>query len=884
MKSTKLNFVSLAYHNAIPTEATRKHNDAPTIASNWTLAFSTVVVPTNKSNPQLTRDYEPRVGISRMSSPKKKPHKVQHTEKSVKTLKLHSSAIRATVNNKHFKIKQRKKRAKNAPKVNLKSTESKSLKSFSNSSTRHTRDFPYSYYQYSPSEKSYQTQETDWRREMVPSSLDSYAAYDEIGKQPLYQNQDRDASLSDQMSLNRNEVETQGANNELFSLPIASLVRRTEIPGNPHHISSISIVNDMLSDDQSKGYLANRNTMPILTPDSHIGYSTGTIDGYQYRSDKAPQNRYSLTQLQQYQPLQQSIEIVNGKIGQSTDQPDDTTDLPTGNHIKLAGIPLSSYASMNSGAANIPENQSPTASTIVIGSDQNQDSPLPMAAQQAPPKKVVNANESSLELDLTDPVHTANSQEYLADKMDKYRNISMLSNLLPVKGVPSEKAKSLPVLQLSSVSPSNSVSSSTSASASSSGAAASEINGPVNSQYSVLNDAAARQSALSTTPSATIFPTSSKFIENANSFLPGQDLTSIKQGDIDAPVQNAILPVSSKGEAYVENQSGDGQPTLAKEYGGNQSTQSVGANMDLPFPSRRKLPEPSKSVMQALSGLSSSFYGQYYSGNITSLKVNENQSVSSTETASQMTAKLTVVPTVTTNLDTENPPQMTSYDSFSTGTVPASSIIQYTKSFLHENRHSGSLDVTVDFNQQHSSSGYIQDYNSPIAPANTMVQPLSTVVDSSTLNSSNFTTVTAPYEMSSAGRNDTHKIASSDPEPSLASEVTKGLNIVPTPSVILKNIPIAETLTYKQELLNPPLSGHVSPETKVSLGAPIRHISPISDPGLRVSGNGSVLVLNHYKKRRPDINDIYNQYRKNEKNKAKLEAKRLDWLNNWKGK
>ena len=869
----------------MPTGATRKHKDAPTIASNWTLAFSTVVVPTNKSNPRLTRDYEPRAGIHKMTASKKKPHNARHTEKSIKKLKLHSSVSRTTVNNKHFKLKRRKKHSKNAPKVNLNSTESKSLKSLSNSSTRHTRDFPYSYYQYSPSEKSYQTQETDWRREMVPSSLDSYAAYDDIGKQPLYQTQDGDASLSDQTSLNRNEVETQGANNELFSLPIASLVRRTEIPGNPHHISSISIVNDMLSDDQSKGYLANRDTVPILTPENHIGYSAGTIGGYQDRSDKTSQNRYSLTELQQYQPLQQSIGIFNGRIGQSIDQPVENTDLPLGNHIKLAGIPLSSYASLNSGAASIPENQSPTASTIVIGSDQNKDAPLPIVAQQSSPKKVVNSSESSMELELTDPVHLANSEEYVADKMDRYRNISVLSNLLPEKGVPSEKANSLPDLQLSGASPSSSVSSSSSANASASGAAASDINGSVNSQYSVLNDAAARQSALSTTPSATIFPTSSKFIENANSFLPSQDLASIKQGDIDAPVQNAILPVSSKGDAYVESQSGDGQPTLGKGYGENQRTQNVGTNMDLPFPSRRKLPEPSKSVLQAQSGLSSSFYGHYYSGNISSLKANEIPSISSTETASQMTTKLTVLPTVTTNMDTENSPKMTSYDSFSTGNAPASSFIQYTKSFLHENGHSSPFDVTVDFNQQHSSNGYIQDYNSPIAPANTMVHTLSTVVDSNRLNSSHFATATAPYEVVSARKNDTYKTTLDGPEPSLASEVAKALNIIPTPSVNLTKNPIAETLTYMQEPLNPPrVSGHVSPETKVSLGAPIRHISPISDPGLRVSRNGSVLVLNHYKKRRPDINDIYNQYRKNEKYKTELEAKRLDWLNNWKGK
>ena len=902
-KKYLLNFFVVAHGSATSTKVTIKQNDAPTRASNWTLAFSTAVVPTNKSNPQLTQDNEFRSGGSKIDLSKivaKKTGKsVRSTGKSAKKLKLHNNVHRTTVNSKNFHDKIHKKQVKKLSK--LQSTNqniaANVLKGVVHSSMRKTRDYPYSYYQYpyGPSEKSYQTQETDWRRDMIPSSLDSYAAYDSIDKQPFYSTQGGEAAIADQRNLNENNIDTQVPNSELFSLPIASLVRRTKIPGNPHHISSISIVNDMLSDEQNKAYLTDRDNIQMLPSDNRLGYDAGNIGQFQDKSVAMSRNQYSLVDPLYYQPQQQSIDYTNGRTGQSIGQSRENTDLLLGNPINMTGLPLGSFALLKSGATSIPEDQSPIGSPVIIGSDLKQGAPSQLIVQQYPSTNVNEPlkNESSMEIDLTDPVHLAISKEGLASNMKKFTNVSMISNLLPLKEVPAEQEISPPISKLPEVSLQKSYSS-FSPLLGSVGTSSSEISnfknkGAVNSFYSGLSDASSRISTLSTTPSVTIFPTASKAIEAEVSHSSVQDLTNIRQGDIDAPVQNAILPVENKEDPYTEIHSGDGQLAKNKDSAGNQSAQNViGTNMDLPFPSRRKLPEPSKSIFQALSGLSSAVYDQSYLENIPTPPNAAKGISSSYEASSYITAKLTNLPTVTAHFDATNPAQMTSYDFTYAANTYVSNVIQPTLSLLQDSGQSTTIDIIGDWHQEVSNDGYMSMNNTSITQTSEIKQPLPSSTNNKTITSSNSSSVAESYNnVVALDRNRTSEMTHESTGLSLIDGMTdqlKSLNISPTGSGTL-----SDTLTSEPHVQNSASSitskipGHISPESKISLGIPLRHISPIADPRLRISENGSVIVLNHHKKP-SDINQIFNQYQRGEQNRAKLKAKRVKWLESGNGK
>ena len=878
------------------TKVTRKQNDAPTRASNWTLAFSTAVVPTNKSNPQLTQDYELRSGgskidLSKIVSAKKAGKGVKSTAKSARKLKLHKNVHRTTVNSKNVHNKIHKKHVKKLSKLqsNNQSKEANVLKGVVHTSVRKTRDYPYSYYQYpyGPSDKSYQTQETDWRRDMIPSSLDSYAAYDSIDKQPFDQTQGGVAAISDQRNLNGNNIETQVPDREPFSLPIASLVRRGKIPGNPHHISSISIVNDMLSDEQNKAYLTDRDNIQALPSDNRLGYDTGNIGQFQDKSYTRPQNQYSLVDPLYYQPQQQPTDYTNGRTGQSIEQLQENAELLMRNPINMTGLPLSSFALLKSGVTSIPEDQSPTGSPVIIGSDVNQNAPSQLIAQRYPSTNVNDRirNESSMEMDLTDPVHLANSKEGLAANMNKFTNVSMVSNLLPSKDVPKKQEDSLPISKVPDA-PLQKSSSSYSPPSGSVGTSSSEVsnfnnNGAVNSIYSGLSDTSGRLSTLSTTPSVTIFPTASKPIGAEVSHSSAQELTNIRQGDIDAPVQNAIVPVGNKEDAYTEIHSGDGQLVTNKDSSGNQSAQNViGTNMDLPFPSRRKIPEPSKSIFQPLSGLSSAVYNQSYSENIATLP-NAVRGISSD--TSYVTAKLTNLPTVTAHFDATNPSQMTPYDFSYAANTDVSNVIENTMSLLQESGQSATIDVIGDWHQE--ADRYSSMNSTSITQNNDMQQPMPSNINNKTITSSNSNSVTEPYNnVVALDRNYTNEMTPGSTGLSFAGGTTGSMNITPTNSENLGDTSSTELhLHDSASSITSKIPGHISPESRISLGNPLKHISPIADPGLRISENGSVIVLNHHKKP-PDINQIFNQYQRSEQNRAKLKATRVKWLESGNGK
>ena len=878
----------LGHQKVAPSKGAGKKENASKKASNWTLAFSTIVVPINKTNPLLTHDNGLRSEQSKKKATKKVIKTVASTAKISK--KLNTKKTKTFVNTKklHNKLRQKHEKRRSKSKSKNKSVQTSALKDVVNNSTRHTRDYPYSYYQYqySPSDKSYQTQETDWRRDMVPSTVDSYAAYDNVDKQPLYQSQDDLASISDQMGVEGNNIETQGTNNGLFSLPIASLVRRTEIPGGPHHISSISIVNDMLPDDQNKGYLTDRDTIPILSPDNRAGYIASKVGTIQDKADTTSHNQYDLAAPLQYQTSQQSLDTANGRNIAAYSS--DGSRYATGNYItNITGIPLSSFASMSPHVKSIPEDQSPTASPVMIGSDDSQAPLSQRKIKQNPPTNgnKPNISESAMEMDLTDPGHFPNSKEALAANMKKYANISLISNVLPAKEVPSVPDSSLSVSELPGVSNYASPSSapgSTIATSTNQEAPSYKIGNPVNMLYSALNKVASIQSTLSTTPAATIFPTSSKSLENDASLV--QEPTNIRQGDIDAPVQNAILPVGTKNEAYTESQSGDGQLTTDKDGNQNQNNQTVfGSTMDLPFPTRLRIPEPSQSASQILSGLSSAVYQGSFSNYPSYMSSVLDDQTSTIYAATYMTTKLTNLPTVTANFDMTNQAQTTAYDySYKANTV-FENPIAYTQNIAQQTVQLTSPDIVTASYVQPSSDRYTYgiapDDNSPTASPRTIEKPMPLALNSTTdYNSESQPDSTTYNEVVVSDGNQTYEVTSDNTGSSLGDNTTSSSSITPTSSVLWPDLPSSEIVMYTPVQSVPSQGpGHFSPESRVSFDDSPKHISPVSEPKLRVSDNGSVIVLNH-KTKRPDINQIYHQYQTQAKNKAKLKAKKLRWL------
>eukprot|EP00794_Sanderia_malayensis_P011221 gene11221-12400_t len=239
--------------------------------SNWTLAFSTYVPPVIKTNPAVANVLD-----HNSKRQTKKPRQQQKQAKAggnsnkhlVKTVKRKQNKVDAKNRNEVKKRTSKKKSKKPHPKLRRKNSNRGRKASIAtklnhkliptnhsdvNNQTRFTRDYPYSYaqYQYATPDNSYATQETDWRRSMIPTTADDLYSY--YG--------DRRASLRSQLELpspasDRTNIGSEN-DREVFSLPIANLVRRTDIPrGGLHHVSSVSVINDMLPDDDGMGKAA----------------------------------------------------------------------------------------------------------------------------------------------------------------------------------------------------------------------------------------------------------------------------------------------------------------------------------------------------------------------------------------------------------------------------------------------------------------------------------------------------------------------------------------------------------------------------------------------------------------------------------------------------
>lgn len=865
---------SLGHHTVTPAQTAGAKVSTTTKVSNWTLAFSTVVIPTNKTNPSLSSDDQLRSERGKNEVWRNLSRNVARSSKIAK--KLQKTTSRSNVNNKNLnRRRDAKKRSKAKSRTKNVQTNKSSKTVVNNNSTRHTRDYPYSYYQYqySPSDKLYPTQETNWRREMVPTSVDSYDAY---GKQPLYQTQDELASISDQMSMNGNNIETQGAGNEVFSLPIASLVRRTDIPASPHHVSSISIVNDMLPDDQDKGYLTDRDSIPLMAADDSLGYVPKNAPTLQERSDVISQNPYGLSAPIPYETSQQAYDSTSTR--NVAMYPADGSRYTLGNFItNLTGVPLSSFASLTSRGKGVPEDQAPTGLPVLIGSDEAKN-PLRSSTQQ---NSVTNGNkpnssESSLEMDLTDPGHFPNSKDRLVSDMKKFANISVLSNALPPKAAPPPVANGpssivMPGTGVSTYQPTDAslLPGGATASSTSTDTTNYEIKNPVNSLYSALNEASTSHFTFSTTPPVTIFPTASKSADPGSVVSTWvQESGNVHQGDIDAPVQNAILPVGNKKEAYTESQSGYGQTVGSKDTSQNQTGKSNGNTMDLPFPARLKLPEPSQVISQILSGLSSDIFPPQLSPSVSYLPSTEQNPPLSITSATLTTTKLTDLPIVTTHYDGTNQEQATTFYSSSTTNTGIDNPTEHLKSVIFQTMQSTAPNIVTDSSSRLTSDSSDTTPNTGIPPTNTLNNNTDKKSDATSYN-----------EVVVSDGNQTYEVTSD----STSNEgTTSSLNLAPTPSFSPTDVPNTKTTTDKSRPTQ--VSGHISPGTHVSSDEAPKHISPISKPKLKIVGNGSVIALNNNTKtRRPDINQIYKQYATDAKNKAILKAKRLQWLKSGNG-
>ncbi|XP_065055660.1 uncharacterized protein LOC135684164 isoform X2 [Rhopilema esculentum] len=891
---------------AKPLSRSTEANTPTAKTSNWTLAFSTVVVPSNKTNPLLTSDSESHFKVE-------KKHKsilsTKSTAKVSKSTRKSPSKLKQTVIKTKVQQKLHRKHSKRRAGSNKKDAETRFHKEIVNSTSRRlTRDYPYQYYQYQypPSDKSYTTQETDWRRDTVPSADQSYAGYDSIDRQPLFTTQDDLASVN-QVSLREGDADSQG--NGIFSLPIASLVRRTEIPEGTHHISAVSIVNDMLPASRAQNpYLTDRDTIPLLSSSDDrqsTGYIASNNGDVQDSSDRT--KLYSLTGLpSQYQVSKQGQAFAADLSKQYTSSDGlpqaNLAMFPVGqsdsgltnykNYVSNAtGIPLGQYAPLAPLAAGSTEDQSPTMSPVVIGSDQSNVSPLSPNNAQSLSGNPNNATAtSSMEMDLTDPGHAPNSPEAFKANMKKLANISALANVLPSKEVASVADLSPNLSSSASYQPPTivTVPGNAASSISLSATTSEEVKSPGSSLYAALSaEQINPASSSSKNPQATIFPSTST-VEQTSSVKDDYSTNSkVQINDIDAPVQNAILPFGGKKDTFTEPQSGDGQLTTGWNFT-QRGMQGTGVNMDLPFPTRLKLPEPSQSLAQALSGLSMA---------VSSRPIAEVPLIEPTVlpaipvfTSASSTKQLTEVPYFTTRLESAVTPTPTERSDTATSTTnyeatenPISvhnvDITGYTSSWSKLSIATVNSEILSNVPTAFAKTTLPTETEKPTTPP-TITQKPSNIKNN---------TVTVPQSGTNLQRNhttSTDEDAVSYTETVLADknqtyEITSDSNIEPTDRIMTKNKTadqqiLTSALTTRNQTIQSTAVGHISPGSRIPPTDQTGHLSPISKPKLKLSDNGNVIVLNNstHTTERPGIQKIYEQYRLDAKRKNKLKKQR----------
>ena len=973
--------------------------------SNWTLAFSTHVVPSNKTNPLLTKDLHGlrseqhesksttdstrKVVISTkiLKKTKKSVHK-HHVNKSKKRTSKKSRKIAQRIHRKHTK---RRSRHPSSEKHN--NTNVNNITIVNNSARRLTRDYPYAYYQYQyvPSDKSYETQETDWRRDSVPTSDQSYADYANVDRESLYPNQNLVAPTSNAAGLTDNGMDTGTASNQLFSLPITSLVRRTEIPQGPHHISAISIVNDMLPDERAKGYLTDRDAIPskeyltdrdaipslsndqrlneqgiaynvkdsgsrqdtlgygnsLLPVASLTGESQGLPVHAAYGYDAAIQtNQYTAQQQLQGSGLIDGKDVTNNlqqaNMGMFSGRQVNTQ---TGKYalggyvINGTGIPLNQIASLTAQSKGSAEDPNPTGSPVVIGSDQDPNSPLANQPQAANRNDNPSTTEtSSMESDLTDPDHFQNVPDGYQRNAKEPTNYTTLASVLPAKefssvnDVPVATVGVHEVLRTSSSPPRTVSSSPLSPSISQS-----EVRNPVSSLYAAAAQPSASQGNIS--PSTSSLRGASKIAstDNGSPFIrvpTGSPTVKLQQNDIDAPVQDVILPVGNKKEAYTESHSGDGQvpqnANVTQSVKVPQMDVPFPARLDVPFPARLVLPEPSLSHAQVLSGMSTSIY--------------ENPDLRKTESSysraqilpsvvpTNIATDLESTPTFTTHLDTTPTFSATfdgtvftnSYSPVDATAVPKSddmttvfttNIItgsitgnneddtKYTPTPSNPTDNLFTLTpskptdtvylLTPPNPTENPSYSSLKSDNTPTIPRKTAGRPIqsadtlssNTTYDNATDGTIFISDGHKTYDITT-NSNDITEVGTDDITASNISDVSKALNelVVPTLSVdqpvFLSTSVNNVAATYSPVTSIPTQSsGHISPGTRSSYNdSSLKHIAPNSKPKLRISENGSVIVLNNLKGQKSKnigIKQVYEQMQLEAKNRNKLRAQRL---------
>ena len=880
-----------------------KANTPTTKSSNWTLAFSTVVVPSNKTNPLLTSDSESHFKVEKKD---KSVLSTKSTAKVSKSTRKSASKLKQTVNK--TKVQQKLHRKHSKRRAGSKTRFHKEI--VNSTSRRLTRDYPYQYYQYQypPSDKSYPTQETDWRRDTVPSAEQSYAGYDSIDRQPLFTTQDDLASVN-QASLREGDADSQS--NGIFSLPIASLVRRTEIPEGTHHISAVSIVNDMLPASRAQNpYLTDRDTIPLLSSSDDrqsTGYIASNNGDVQDSSDRT--KLYSLTGLpSQYQVSKQDQGFAADLSKQYTSSgglpqanlamfPIGQSDSGLANYknyvSNATGIPLGQYASLAPLAGGSTEDQSPTTSPVVIGSDQSNVSPMsPKNAQSLSGNPNKAFATSSMEMDLTDPGHAPNSPEAFKANMKKLANISALANVLPSKEVASVADLSPNLSSSASYQPPSivTVPGNAAGSISFSATNSEEVKRPGSSLYAALSaEQINPASSSSKNPQATIFPSIST-VEQISSFKDDYSTNSkVQVNDIDAPVQNAILPFGGKKDTFTEPPSGDGQLTTGWNFT-EKGTQGHGVNVDLPFPTRLKLPEPSQSLAQALSGLSMAVSSRP----IAEVPLIEPSvlpaipvftSVLSTKQLVEMpyfTTRLesAVTPTPADRTDTATSSPVTDYAATENSiSVHNVDITGYTTPWPTLSVATVNSEILLNVPTTFAETTLPTETEKPMTPPTITQKP-------SIIQNNTVTVRQSGANLESNHTTSTDEDAVSYTETVLADknqtyEITSDSNIEPTDGIMTKTKTADQKIsTGALNVINQTIQstavGHISPGSRNPPTDQTGHLSPISKPKLKLSDNGNVIVLNNstHTTERPGIQKIYEQYRLDAKRKNKLKKQR----------
>ena len=568
---------------------------------------------------------------------------------------------------------------------------SKNKGNSNSSSGRFTRDYPYLYSQYEPVSRSlYSTQETDWRRNNILESPDTYntASYDDLGTSinvPEVTSSDLRSRLEMQRLRDRNLYTSQ-----MLPLPLTDIVRRQNVPHSNR--LALSVVNDMLpdspmdtvksyvslnngigerirnghleseqvvSDDLRKANIPTGSAMSLIQDNSNINPTgneelvlPGNARGSTVlRSSINPLERTSLNPIDGSTEALKGLSAVNLAKLENMASPtrnsfEANRDLSNGQLVyDSTGQPFIDLDAGTGGQKTLQEQLNlatqddlSRAEGHVNGLVGNVNSPSsnPKEAMTLIPQKTDITSKSSDRIHLVGPTNGFTEQSQLSSNvtLSQDPSLTLKPNSSHVVGLQQGSMLTPAMLQVHSstlprpdlhlqnkhsasqgmgkdifassyLTSEPSVSSAAKLSASSVHSVTTSSKIPVQASYT---------DAVGISPSTSLASLLSKTVSTLMKESSVNQQNKLAQTETDQPFQHKVHPYSKEKEfhdnTYVDipknrNVSSDVNITASSPlHNRNATSQQTSGSVDIPFPTRLVLPEPSPSSMSSLSGVS----------------------------------------------------------------------------------------------------------------------------------------------------------------------------------------------------------------------------------------------------------------------------------------